>query len=106
MDEVHTPDSSRYWEAAGYGRRFADGQPQQMLDKENIRQWLIARGFSGQGRPPALTPEVRLELAATYLRLQERLTGQAPELPGPDVGGRLRQNLGRAGILVARGGRP
>jgi phosphoribosylaminoimidazole-succinocarboxamide synthase len=105
MDEVHTPDSSRYWEAAGYRARFAAGQPQEMLDKENIRQWLLERGFSGQGRPPVLTDQVRLELARTYLALQKRLTGQEPELPSGDAGERLRANLSRAGILPAGGTR-
>ena len=49
IDEVHTPDSSRYWMAGGYEAAFAAGTDQQMLDKENLRQWLLERGFSGQG---------------------------------------------------------
>lgn len=101
MDEIHTPDSSRYWEAREYQRRFERGEPQQMLDKENIRQWLLDRGFSGQGPPPALTDAVRLELAATYLRLQERLTGTQPVLPDGDPAERLRANLAKSGILPA-----
>ncbi len=105
MDEIHTPDSSRYWEAEGHEARFQAGAPQVMLDKENIRQWLLQRGFSGQGAPPPLTDQVRLELAATYLRLQERLTGRPPELPAGDPAARLRDNLRRAGLLPA-GGQP
>lgn len=100
MDEIHTPDSSRYWEAEEYEKRFKDGKPQQMLDKENIRQWLIQRGFSGQGTPPELTNEVRVELASTYLTLQERLTGKPAQLPTEDPGTRLVRNLSNAGISI------
>lgn len=102
MDEVHTPDSSRYWEAEGYQTRIERREPQIMLDKENIRQWLLARGFSGNGTPPALTPEVRLSLARTYLGLEKRLTGREPTLPRGDAHQRLIQNLSRAGILGRR----
>ena len=60
IDEIHTPDSSRYWVADGYADRQRKGQDQEMLDKENIRQWLIKEhGFSGHGKPPPLTDEVR-----------------------------------------------
>ena len=77
IDEIHTPDSSRYWVADGYQRRFDAGQEQEMLDKENVRQWLIKEhGFSGHGTPPALTDEVRVMLARKYIDVFERLTGQ------------------------------
>jgi phosphoribosylaminoimidazole-succinocarboxamide synthase len=77
IDEIHTPDSSRYWVADGYQRRFEAGQEQEMLDKENVRQWLIKEhGFSGHGTPPALTDEVRVMLARKYIEVFERLTGQ------------------------------
>lgn len=99
IDEVHTPDSSRYWELAGYEKAFLAGQPQQMLDKENIRQWLLARGFSGTGKAPKLTDEIRVKLARVYLKLQERLTGQPPILPTGDAHHRLIENLRAGGIL-------
>ncbi|HEX9398653.1 MAG TPA: phosphoribosylaminoimidazolesuccinocarboxamide synthase, partial [Anaeromyxobacter sp.] len=68
IDEIHTPDSSRYWVAKGYEERFAKGEDQEMLDKENIRQWLIKEhGFSGHGKPPPLTDEVRVMLARKYI---------------------------------------
>ena len=54
VDEIHTPDSSRYWIENEYEDRFRNGKKQKMLDKENIRQWLIDRGFSGDGNPPEL----------------------------------------------------
>jgi phosphoribosylaminoimidazole-succinocarboxamide synthase len=99
MDEIHTPDSSRYWESKDYAERFQKKQPQVMLDKENIRQWLLERGFSGNGTPPALTDEVRVFLARTYLDLQERLTGLRPKLPVEAPADRIAANLRRQGLI-------
>lgn len=100
IDEIHTPDSSRYWVADGYEDRFARGVEQQMLDKENIRQWLITEhGFSGHGTPPALTDEVRVMLSRTYLQLFERLTGQAFESEVGSVASRIERNLRAKGYL-------
>jgi len=99
IDEIHTQDCSRYWDAGEYAARFGAGRDQKMLDKENIRQWLIKeRGFSGHGTPPAIPDEVRVDLARTYASAYERLTGQTftPE-PG-DVAGRIRRNLTKAGL--------
>jgi len=100
IDEIHTPDSSRYWVASGYQDRFARGVDQEMLDKENIRQWLIKEhGFSGHGKPPALTDDVRVMLAGKYIEVFEKLTGQAFESGVGDVGDRIRQNLKAKGYL-------
>jgi len=99
IDEIHTPDSSRYWELDEYERRYDQGQEQKMLDKENIRQWLLQRGFDGHGKPPELTDEVRLSLARTYLDLQQRLTGREPVLPETPPAERLLANLKRHSIL-------
>ena len=76
IDEIHTPDSSRYWIASEYEGRFNAGANQKMLDKENIRQWLIDRGFSGEGTPPPLTDEIRVTLAERYIELYNKLTGK------------------------------
>jgi len=75
------------------------GQAQHMLDKENIRQWLIERGFSGEGQPPDLTEDIRVFLSKRYLELQKRLTGTEPELPSGDPAERLVNNLKKAGII-------
>ncbi len=98
IDEIHTPDSSRYWEASEYQPRFAAGERQKMLDKENARQWLLDRGYAGQGEPPALSDALRLQLARTYLELQQRLTGKPGEPPRLDPGDRLATNLREFGI--------
>jgi phosphoribosylaminoimidazole-succinocarboxamide synthase len=100
IDEMHTPDSSRFWVASEYERLFADGLPQKMLDKENLRQWLIAeRGFSGQGTPPAIPDDVRVSLAKKYVAAYEQIVGQAFDMQVGDVGARLESNLRRAGLL-------
>ncbi len=77
IDEIHTPDSSRYFEADGYEARQAAGAPQQQLSKEFVRQWLIANGFQGQeGQAPPVLPESFIaEITSRYIALYERMTG-------------------------------
>jgi len=100
IDEIHTPDSSRYWEASEYEKRFAAGEEQRMLDKENVRQWLIKeRGWQGQGTPPEIPGEVRVDLAKKYVMNFERLTGGAFAPAAGDPTSRLEANLRKAGIL-------
>jgi phosphoribosylaminoimidazole-succinocarboxamide synthase len=98
MDEIHTPDSSRYWIAEGSTERFERGEEQRMLDKEFLRQWLIReRGYQGEGPLPQISDEVRVQLAARYCELFERLTGQ----PAPLAVGDVRARIERA--LIAKG---
>jgi phosphoribosylaminoimidazole-succinocarboxamide synthase len=100
IDEIHTPDSSRYWVADGYQRHFQAGQDQEMLDKENIRQWLIKEhGFSGHGTPPPLTDEVRIMLAGKYIEVFERLTGETFSSGVGSVAARIEKNLKAKGYL-------
>jgi phosphoribosylaminoimidazole-succinocarboxamide synthase len=100
IDEIHTPDSSRYWVADGYAERFARGAEQEMLDKENIRQWLIKEhGFSGHGKPPPLTDDVRVMLATKYMQVFERLTGESFRSEVGSVDARIRANLAANGFL-------
>lgn len=100
IDEIHTPDSSRYWVAEEYEARLARGEDQRMLDKENIRQWLIReRGFSGQGTPPPIPDEVRVSLAEKYISAYEQITGTSLELNVGDVHSRIERNLREHGYL-------
>jgi phosphoribosylaminoimidazole-succinocarboxamide synthase len=83
IDEVHTPDSSRYWHADSYDALFRKNRNQRALDKEPLREWLAERGFRGDGPAPVLTDEVRLATATRYILLAEQLTQrpfQAPDL--------------------------
>lgn len=75
-DEIHTPDSSRYWYADSYDELFAAGREQRKLDKEYVREWLANQGFRGEGTPPALTDEVRIEAAKRYITAYETITGR------------------------------
>ena len=75
-DEVHTPDSSRYWFADRYRERFEAGERQHALDKEHLRQWLMDRGYTGEGTPPAIPDHLRLELGRRYVEAFTLLTGR------------------------------
>ena len=78
MDEVHTPDSSRYFYAEGYEERLAVGERQKQLSKEFVREWLMANGFQGQEgqKVPEMTPEVVSGITDRYIELYEHITGE------------------------------
>ena len=95
-DEVHTPDSSRYWIADTYQERFLAGEEPDSLDKEFFRLWLREQGFEYGDKStwPTITDEVRTMLATKYIDLFERVTGEKFLLPEtPDVTGRIQANL-------------
>jgi phosphoribosylaminoimidazole-succinocarboxamide synthase len=78
MDEIHTPDSSRYFYADGYEERQAKGEAQKQLSKEFVREWLIENGFQGKEgqQVPEMTPDRVEMIAARYRELYERITGE------------------------------
>ncbi len=78
IDEIHTPDSSRYFYADGYEERFKNGEPQRQLSKEFVRQWLIDHNFMGKpGQTvPEMTPEFCQSVSERYIELYEHITGQ------------------------------
>ena len=85
IDEIHTPDSSRYFYADGYEERFEAGEPQRQLSKEFVRQWLIQNGFMGKAgqKVPEMTPDFIESVSNRYIELYEHITGKefvkAPE---------------------------
>jgi phosphoribosylaminoimidazole-succinocarboxamide synthase len=81
IDEVHTPDSSRYWVAATYEERLAAGEEPESLDKEVVRRAFIDAGYSGDGEPPPVPADVWTATSARYIDAYQRLTGLAFE-PG------------------------
>ena len=85
IDEIHTADSSRYWLADAFESRFEAGESQIMLDKENIRQWLIGQNYMGDGEPPHIPDDVRLDLAGVYCNLHEKLLGRPFEPTDPET---------------------
>ncbi len=77
IDEMHTPDSSRYWIKEGYEERFRNEEEQKMLDKEYVRQWLISeKKYMGNGPAPKLDEEVIMTAAKKYIELYELITGK------------------------------
>ena len=94
-DEIHTPDSSRYWYADSFEQVMREGGEPRALDKEYVRRWLVAeRGYRGEGAPPPLPDDVRCEAAARYIEAYERVTGQlfVADVEAPEP--RLRRHLG------------
>lgn len=86
IDEIHTPDSSRYFYADGYEERLAKGEEQRQLSKEFVRQWLISNGFMGKpGQTvPEMTQEYFIEVSQRYIELYEHITGMTFH-PGSDA---------------------
>ena len=78
IDEIHTPDSSRYFYAEGYEERLKNEEPQKQLSKEFVRQWLIENGFQGKDgqQVPEMTHEKVLEISNRYIELYEQITGE------------------------------
>jgi len=78
IDEIHTPDSSRYFYAEGYEERQAKGEPQKQLSKEFVRRWLIENGFQGKDGQivPEMTPEIVQSISDRYIELYENITGE------------------------------
>lgn len=78
IDEIHTPDSSRYFYSEGYEERQQNNEPQKQLSKEFVRQWLISHGFQGQDgqKTPEMTPEVIKSISERYIELYEKVTGE------------------------------
>ena len=78
MDEIHTPDSSRYFYSEGYEERFAKGEPQKQLTKEFVREWLMDNGFQGKEgqQVPEMTDEIVTSISERYIELYEHITGE------------------------------
>jgi phosphoribosylaminoimidazole-succinocarboxamide synthase len=87
VDELHTPDSSRYWFADSYEELFEAGQKQRKVDKEYLRQWLMEQGYDGEGHPPVIPAEVFLEVSRRYQSAFEVITGNnfAPQGTDPEA---------------------
>ncbi|MND81927.1 Phosphoribosylaminoimidazole-succinocarboxamide synthase [compost metagenome] len=78
IDEIHTPDSSRYFYKDTYTQLQADNQPQRQLSKEFVRQWLIENGFQGKDgqQVPEMTDEIVNSISERYIELYENITGE------------------------------
>ena len=98
MDEIHTPDSSRYFYADGFEERFAKGEPQKQLSKEFVRQWLIEHDFMGKEgqQVPEMTDEYCETVAQRYIELYEEITGEKFERNlDADLNARIEANVSK-----------
>ena len=97
MDEIHTPDSSRYFIADQYEECFEKGLPVKQLSKEFVREWLMANGFQGQEgqQVPEMTPEIVSSISERYIELYEKVTGKKFEKAdeSDDVLKRIEKNI-------------
>ena len=96
MDEIHTPDSSRYFYADGYEERFAKGEPQKQLSKEFVREWLMDNGFQGKSgqQVPEMTDEIVKGISDRYIELFENITGSKfDKAEASDVASRIDKNV-------------
>ena len=103
IDEMHTPDSSRFWVADTYEERLARGEEPENFDKEFIRLWYAGQGYRGDGEPPAMTPELVEQASQRYVGTYERLTGRKfnpapyPAEPRIEAALRIQENRRNAG---------
>lgn len=96
MDEIHTPDSSRYFYADGYQEKFEKGEPQKQLSKEFVRQWLIENGFMGKEgqQVPEMTDEYCETVSQRYIELYEDITGKKfVPCANEDLAARIEKNV-------------
>jgi phosphoribosylaminoimidazole-succinocarboxamide synthase len=96
IDEIHTPDSSRYFYADGYQERFEKGEAQRQLSKEFVRQWLMDNGFMGKTgqQVPEMTEEICNNISARYIELYDHVTGEKFEgAPEENLSARIENNV-------------
>lgn len=99
IDEIHTPDSSRYFYADGYAERQEKAAPQKQLSKEFVRKWLIENGFQGKDgqQVPEMTPEIVTSVSDRYIELYEQITGEVfVKNSAENIAARIEQNINRA----------
>jgi len=96
IDEIHTPDSSRYFYAEGYKERQDANEPQKQLSKEFVRKWLIENGFQGKDGQviPEMTPDIVASIAERYIELYEQITGDSfVKNEKQDISARIEHNV-------------
>jgi phosphoribosylaminoimidazole-succinocarboxamide synthase len=93
IDEIHTPDSSRFWQAATYDDRMREAKDPDPLDKDFVRRWYSARGYKGDGDAPPIPDDVRVGAAQRYIAAYEQITGDAFAANTEPPIARMRKNL-------------
>lgn len=94
VDEIHTPDSSRYWIKKTYQKRFSAGEEPESYDKEVLRIWFKKRGYTGKGKIPKMPPEFIAKMSRLYMGIYEKITGKkfVPDIH-KNVNQRIKNNI-------------
>jgi phosphoribosylaminoimidazole-succinocarboxamide synthase len=94
IDEIHTPDSSRFWKAATYAQRMAAGEDPEPLDKDFVRRWYLSQGYKGDGPAPPMPDAIRVGAAERYIAAYEQITGEPFVADTSPPLARIAKNLG------------
>lgn len=100
MDEIHTPDSSRFWVAKTYSSRFKKGQEPENFDKEFLRLWYAKRGYRGDGAAPKMSKELIVALSKRYIAVYEKITGKKFKAFTYPIEKRIKENVQKYVPLV------
>lgn len=96
IDEIHTPDSSRFWIAKTYESRLRNGKEPENFDKEFLRLWYAKKGYKGDGTPPEMSKELIVDLAKRYISVYEKITGNKFQIFSYPINDRIITNMQRA----------
>jgi phosphoribosylaminoimidazole-succinocarboxamide synthase len=99
MDELHTPDSARFWIKKTYEKKFSAGEEPENFDKEFLRIWYADKGYTGNGKPPKMTNDFIVEVTKRYIQAYEKITGENFNAFKYPIEDRIKQNLRKAGVL-------
>lgn len=95
IDEIHTPDSSRYWKKDSYQKRFSKGLEPENFDKEFLRIWYAQRGYKGDGKPPKMPAEFMAKVSKRYITIYENITGKKFKADQYPIDKRIKENLSK-----------
>ena len=93
IDEIHTPDSSRFWKKSSYKEKFKNGKEPESFDKEFLRIWYAKKGYKGDGKPPKMTAALQKKVSKLYLDVYENITGKKIVLLDSPIETRIKKNL-------------
>lgn len=99
IDEMHTPDSSRFWKKDTYKQRFSAGKEPENFDKEFLRLWYAEKGYTGDGKPPAMSEELIVALAKRYIAVYEKITGKKFKAFPYPINERITSNITSLGLV-------
>ncbi len=99
IDEIHTPDSSRFWKADSYATRFENGDEPENFDKEFVRLAYAQKNYRGDGEPPKMSDDLWIQASERYIAIYEMLTGKIFDAGEYPIEPRLFENLQRAGVI-------